>query len=131
MKYKFIKENSNNFTIDIMCDVFEVSRSGYYFWKDRPLSNRSSANKVLLEEIKRVFYDSKKIYGGRKVYKQLKNEGVACSKYRVASLMQKNNLTSKTKKKFKATTNSKNNLPVAENISDRQFKAFLRLLKVS
>lgn len=104
-----------------MCAVFDVSRAGYYSWKDRPESSRAKANNILTENIKRVFSDSKNRYGYRKVYMQLKQEGIACSKNRVASLMKKNYLASKVKNKFKATTNSKHNLPVADNILDRQF----------
>lgn len=121
MKFQFIKENSSNFTIDTMCRIFKVSRSGYYDWKDRPASNREESNVALLAEIKLVFNDSKNRYGYRKVYRQLKQDGIECSENRVSSLMHKNKLYSKVKKKFKATTNSKHNFPVADNILDRQF----------
>jgi transposase InsO family protein len=105
-----------------MCEVFNVSRAGYYNWKDRVLSNRNKSNQELLKKIKYIFYDSKNRYGFRKVYSQLKNDGVDCSKNRVGALMSKNGLFSKVKKKFKATTNSKHNFPVAENILNRKFK---------
>lgn len=121
MKYEFIKSNKDKFTIDAMCEVFSVSRSGYYNWLARPISNREKNNKYLLKNIVRIFLDSQRRYGFRKVYRQLKQEGINCGKNRVARLMRKNNLISKVKKKFKATTNSKHNFPVAENILDRQF----------
>jgi putative transposase len=122
VRYKFIQENSIRFAIDAMCEVLSVSRAGYYDWNGRPTSNRSKSNQSLLAEITRVFLASKKRYGYRKVYKQLRQEGIACSKNRVASLMRKHGLISKIKKKFKATTNSKHSLPVAANVLGRQFK---------
>ncbi len=121
MRYIFIKENTGIFSVNTMCRVFKVSRSGYYDWKDRPASSREKANIDLLEKIKLAFNDSKKRYGYRKIYRQLKQDGVECSERRVGSLMHKNNLFSKVKKKFRATTNSKHNFPVADNILERQF----------
>ena len=88
-------------------------------------SNRELANNLLLNEIKQIFNNSKQRYGFRKVYKQLKQKGIACSKNRVALLMKKNDVISKVKKKFKATTNSNHNLPVADNILNRQFTVTL------
>ncbi len=122
MRYKFIQENNFKFTIDAMCEVLHVSRAGYYDWRFRPVSDRDKSNQKLLAEIDRVFLESKKTYGYRKVYKQLKQEGIVVNKNRIASIMRKNALISKVKKKFKATTNSKHHLPVANNILDRKFK---------
>ena len=121
MKYQFIKRNCKTFSVESMCEVFEVSRAGYYDWKDRPPSNREKDNQDLLKKIKEIFYDSKKRYGFRKVYRQLKQNGVDCSKNRVGSLMRKNGLISKVKKKFKATTDSKHNFPITKNILNRKF----------
>lgn len=122
MRYKFIQENKCTFTVDAMCEVLNVSRGGYYDWHSRQISNRDKSNQALLEEITRIFLASKKRYGYRKIYRKLRQEGILVSKNRVATLMRKNGLISKVKRKFKATTNSKHNLPVANNILDRQFK---------
>ena len=51
MKYAFIKDNNNFFSIDALCDVLEVSRSGYYDWLYRPVSNREQSNNQLLGQI--------------------------------------------------------------------------------
>lgn len=121
MRYKFIKKNVGVFSINAMCEVFAVSRAGYYDWISRGMSKREAYNDLLLAEIKRIFADSKGRYGYRKVFKQLSNQGILCSKNRVAKLMAKNSLISKIKRKFKATTNSKHNFPVADNLLNRQF----------
>lgn len=104
-----------------MCEVLEVSRSGYYDWVDRPISFREEANTGLLEQIKQVHVSSRNTYGYRRVYYALQHNNINCSENRVLRIMQANNIFSKVRKKFKATTNSKHNLPVAENILNREF----------
>lgn len=104
-----------------MCQVLEVSRSGYYAWLKRPKSNRKQLNEELVERIKKVFNQSRQTYGSPRITYALKNQGIACSKNRVARLMKENNIKPKTKRKFKATTNSKHNYPVADNILNRNF----------
>jgi transposase InsO family protein len=104
-----------------MCRVLKVSRSGYYEWKDRPESARASANKRLLERIKTVHKESRETYGVARVHGQLIAEGESCDRKRVARLMKDSNIRSKRRKKYKATTDSKHNHPVAENLLDRNF----------
>jgi len=109
------------FRVEKMCQVLEVSRSGYYAWLKRPKSNRKQLNEELVERIKKVFNQSRQTYGSPRITYALKNQGIACSKNRVARLMKENNIKPKTKRKFKATTNSKHNYPVADNILNRNF----------
>lgn len=104
-----------------MCQVLEVSRSGYYAWLKRPKSNRKKLNEELLERIKKIHKQSRKTYGSPRVTHTLKSQGIPCSKNRVARLTNENNIRPKTKRKFKATTNSKHNYPVADNILNRNF----------
>lgn len=121
MRYQFIYDNSHYFRVYVMCDVLKVSKSGYYAWKGRPISQRESANQQLLEKIKQVFQNSKKRYGFRRVHRQLNQDLFICGKNRVARLMRQNALFSIVKKRFKATTNSTHAFPVADNILARKF----------
>ena len=121
MKYAFIKENAGFFSIDAMCEVFNVSRSGYYGWQDRPISQRKKDNDELLTKIKQTHSDSRSIYGYRKIYKKLQGDGVICSENRISRIMKQHNIFSKTKRKFKATTNSNHKLPISNNILNREF----------
>ena len=57
VKYSMIKTNENQFPIGMMCRLLSVSRSGYYQWKLRPISDRKQANQLLTAEVKRVFVD--------------------------------------------------------------------------
>jgi len=101
--------------------VFKVFRSGYYAWLKRPESSRKSRNKELLKEILRVYKVSRGTYGSPRMTEALKKQSITCSKNRIARLMQKNGIVAKTKRKFKATTNSKHNYPVAQNLVNQNF----------
>jgi transposase InsO family protein len=104
----------------------DVSRSGYYAYLKRPESNRSKKHKTILESIKRIHKDNHNIYGSPTITKELRNEGIRVGRGMVARLMRRNGIRSKIKKKYKATTDSKHNLPVAENILNRIFWAIDR-----
>lgn len=105
-----------------MCEVLQVSRSGYYAFLKRPESTREKENRILLEKIKEIHQKSHQIYGYPRVTKALP-DGLKASKNRVHRLMRENGIFSKTRRKYKATTNSNHNLPVAENILNREFTA--------
>jgi transposase InsO family protein len=104
-----------------MCQVFKVSRSGYYSWQKSGISNRSIENEDLTKRILKVYQDSKKRYGSPRITKELKHQGIKISRPRAARLMKKANIWSIVKKKFKVTTDSKHAYPVVENILNRVF----------
>ena len=105
----------------LVCRVLGVSRSGYYAWRRRPVSSRSIRNQELLEKIKDVHKKSKETYGSPRVHKQLLADGELCGRGRVERLMSANGICGKQRRKFVVTTDSKHDLPVAENILDREF----------
>ncbi len=121
MRYSFIQHHQNSFDIQLLCQVLEVSRSGYYAWRDRPESERVKANKTLTQAIGDIFTKSRQTYGYRRIEQALKQQGTLAGKHRVVRLMKAANLAPKTKKKFKATTHSKHQLPVHENHLQRAF----------
>ena len=87
MKFAFIEEQREQYPVRLMCRVLEVSPSGYYAWRTRPVSQREMANQQLIQEIKEVFDASQRTYGSPRVYHKLKSKGIACSENRVARLM--------------------------------------------
>jgi transposase InsO family protein len=103
-----------------MCKAFEVSRSGYYAFAGRPESTRCQANRELLKTIRQIFERNHKIYGAPQITKNLPSHQQA-SRGRVARLMRAHGIRSKVARKFKATTNSRHNLPVADNLLNREF----------
>jgi len=99
-----------------MCQVIGVTRSGYYAWKKKGKSPKAEEENAFVEKVKEIFKKSRKTYGSRKIVKALKREGIVANRKRVQRVMQENNLVPITVRKYKATTNSKHNYPVAENL---------------
>lgn len=107
----------NAIEISFSCEIAECSRSGYYDWRTRPVSERASENARLVEDIKRVHAKSRGLYGSPRVTEALKTEGQPVNEKRVARIMTENNIKSKTHKKFKVcTTDSNHNLPIAPRV---------------
>ena len=100
-----------------------VSRSGYYAWDKRPESKRSIERKALTEKVRKEFFDNKRIPGAKKIAKKISKPGKPVNAKAVANIMRKNGWKSKVVKKYKATTNSKHDLPVAENVLNQDFIA--------
>jgi len=104
-----------------MCNTLEVSRSGYYAWKDRMKSVREIRNDKLLEEVRRVFFESKKRYGSPRIYRQLRSEGVYCGRHRVARIMRREDMVARKKRRYKKPISLQRIQPVAKNILRRNF----------
>jgi putative transposase len=121
MIFRFMCNHQSEFPIFMMCRVLEVSRSGYYAWLKHPESKKAKDDNVLSQEITEIHRESFGTYGSPRVYRELKRRNKCIGENRVARLMRKDGLRAKTKRKFKVTTNSKHNLPVAANLLNREF----------
>jgi putative transposase len=106
-----------------MCKALNVSPSGYYARRKRPVSAREMANRKLVKEIEAVYNDSYETYGSPRVYRELKAQGVACSENRVARLMRLRSLRAKQVRRYKTTTKRNKKHPVAPNLLKRDFVA--------
>ena len=120
MKFTFIREHDKEFPIRRMCRVLKVSRSGYYAWLKRPESRRSQEDRRLKEQIRTLFKKNKERYGSPRIYQALRQHG-PIGKNRVARLMREDGLMARSRRKFKATTDSNHRYPVAPNLLNRQF----------
>jgi len=100
IKYNFIQSYRKEYKIVRLCEVLEVSRSGFYDWVYRPESNRSIENRRLTGKIKQSHCESNEIYGSPKIHKDLVYEGESCSVNRVARLMKASDIKSKLARKF-------------------------------
>jgi transposase InsO family protein len=105
-----------------MCKVLQVSKSGYYKWLHWEPGKRAIFNAQLTTEIKQVYWKSKQRYGSPRITKELQQQGIKASEQLVAKLMQKENIRSIIRKKYKVTTDSKHKYPVAENKLMQQFE---------
>jgi transposase InsO family protein len=104
-----------------MCDVLNVSRSGYYAWTSREESTRSREDADLAIEVERIHDDSRRTYGSPRVHAELRAEGRRVGRKRVERLMREKGLAGRRPKRFKRTTDSNHDLPIAENLLQREF----------
>jgi putative transposase len=100
----------------------QISRSGYYDWRKRGKSTRQRNNERLLPIVKAAHKKSKATYGTRRIAIEIKAHGIPCGRTKAGTLMKLAGVAAKQKKKFKATTDSKHNLPIAPNLLNRQFR---------
>jgi len=106
----------------LLCDVMQVSRSGYYSWRTREKSSRQQEYEQLIPVVQEAHRISKGTYGARRIAEEVEELGVSCGRTKAGTLMKLADVSAKQKKKFKVTTDSKHNLPVAPNLLNREFK---------
>lgn len=123
MKFEFIENHRSEFAVGKMCQVLGVSRSGYYQWRNAPESERKKSNEALYVRIKETYNAFHGTYGSPRITRELQDKGIQCSENRVARLMREKELAAKTKRKYKVTTDSKHDLPVAPNLVEKDFSA--------
>ena len=100
-----------------------VARSAYYAWDERPESRRSIRKKELTKKVQEEFFTNHQIPGAKKIAEKLSKADNPVGRKAVGTIMRENGWKSKVVKKYKATTNSNHNLPVAENVLNREFQA--------
>lgn len=108
------------YPVSLMCEVLNVCRSGYYAWRLR-LSVRQQEYEKLIPLVKQVHKSTNGTYGARRMAKEIEKSGTPCGRTKAATVMALAKVSAKQKKKFKVTTDSKHNLPIAPNLLDRQF----------
>jgi putative transposase len=118
-----MKEMRLRYCIPQMCRVLGVSPSGYYRWLSRKPSKRAQEEGRLEAEIKAAHKRSRETFGPERLQRELAEHGVKAGVCRIRRIRKKLGIRCKQKKKFKATTDSKHTLPVAENLVNQQFKA--------
>jgi transposase InsO family protein len=124
VKFAFIKQHLGDQPAGAVCRVLEVSRSGYYAWRDRPASGQRHRREELARKIHAVHGDNRGVYGSPRVFKALRAKGESVSKNTVAKVMRFCGLRAKAKRKFvPRTTDSAHAQPIAPNVLDRQFHA--------
>jgi transposase InsO family protein len=109
-----------------MCQVLQVSRQGFYAWKDRPASPTAQRQQELLGQIRQVHAASDGTYGSPRIHVELAEKQVACCVNTVARLMQAHGVRAVTARRYvPSTTDSDHDLPVFENVLNRDFSAEL------
>jgi len=109
------------FPVEVMSRVFSVSRSGFYAWVGRKPSRHAQEDERLKVAIKAAHTRTRQTYGIRRLQPELVDDGFVAGRDRIVRLRRELGLRCKQKRKFKGTTNSNHDLPVAENVLDQTF----------
>jgi len=110
-----------HYPIPLISRILKVSTSGFYAWRDRPLSKWAQEEARLEVEIRAAHKRTRQTYGAERLEKDLAEHGIQVGICRIKRIRRKLGIRCKQKRKFKATTDSKHTFPVAENILGQQF----------
>ena len=121
MKYAFIWDHAGRWPVVHLCRLLGVPRSAYYDWRERPDRVIPPEELAMRQRMKALFGASRESLGSRTLARKLREEGFEIGRDRTRRLMKALNLRVKPKRKHKATTDSKHQLPVAENVLSRRF----------
>ena len=120
-----MKEHSGVLPVKKMARALNISRSRYYSWLNDPPSTHEKRDHELGVIIERIYGDNRGAYGSPRVHLDMIDEGIHCSRKRVARIMREKGLRGQQKRKFKATTDSGHDFPVAPNLVGREFSVDL------
>jgi putative transposase len=124
MRYQYIREHREEFSIKRMCQLLSVTRSGYYAWRPDHRSAREKANLELVEQIRTEFKRSRRTYGSPRIQVALQRKGVACGRHRVARLMRTEGISPQKRHKWHpVTTQRRPGVIPAPNRLNQDFSA--------
>ena len=123
MRFAFIQTEKAHFPVQALCRALEVSPSGFYAWCRRPESAHAQRDRQLRVLIRASHEASRCRYGSPRVHEDLIDQGVPISRKRVVRLMQAEGLKARVRKRFRCTTMSEHDQPVAANVLGQNFVA--------
>ena len=122
MKYLFVTQHKKTWPIDLMCRVLGVSRQGSYNYRRNTEAKLADPeHQEMLGWMKDIAIASKYSYGRRRMKRAMNALGFPINRTKTVKLMKEAGIQVRHKKKFKVTTNSNHNLPLFENLLERQF----------
>jgi putative transposase len=122
VKFSFIAEKAE-LGVTRLCKALSVSRAGFYAWRGRAPSAHTRRDQLLKVLVREAHERGRGIYGRPRVHRALRNQGVFVSGKRVTRLMREQGLAGRVRRKFRSTTMSDHDRPVAANILDQVFVA--------
>ncbi len=123
MRFRFIAAEKATHSVATLCRCLRVTRSGFYAWQRRPASAHAERDRRLRLLVRASFEASKHRYGSPRIHEDLLEQAERVSRKRVIRLMQEDGLKARARKRFKCTTMSDHDQPVAANLLDRDFRA--------
>lgn len=109
--------------MSILCETLEVSVSGYYDWRKRPMSEHARSDAELAEQLQAAYHGHRRLYGSPRLYVELHEQGIRCSRKRVARLMQELGLSARRARHRTRTTRCDPSARAAPNLLNRDFTA--------
>jgi len=122
VKFGFIRQQQKAYPVTVLCRVMRVSRSSYYQYLKQCQTPTCPQRRKLETFVQSIHHASRESYGSRRISEALQDQGYPVGRYQARSLMRKLGLVAKSRKRFKATTDSKHSYPVAPNRLNRQFQ---------
>ena len=123
MRFQFIAAEKAHHSLALLCRCMRVTRSGFYGWQGRPASAHAKRDRQLKVLVHASFAASQGRYGSPRIHEDLLEQQERVSRKRVIRLMQEEQLKARQRKRFTCTTMSDHDLPIADNLLDRQFTA--------
>ncbi len=123
MKFALVDAEKAHHSVVSTCSLLGVSRAGYYAWRDRAESAHTVEDRRLGVLVREAYEIGRCKYGSPRVHRELAAKGVRISRKRVVRLMQEQQLVGRVRRRFKCTTQSDHDQPVAPNLLQRDFKA--------
>ena len=120
--YRFIQSEEANHSVRMLCRTLEISRSSYYQWRRGDTHSGSSEQRRLLVHIRAIHRQHKGRYGAPRVTAELRDQGFAVNRKRVARIMRINGIQGRVRRRYRSsTTDSRHRLPVPPNLLNRAF----------
>ena len=123
MRFRFIAVERAHHTVTILCRCLQVTPSGFYAWRSRPESRHARDDRRLKVLVQASFAESRQAYGSPRVHEDLIEQREQVSRKRIIRLMHEDGLKARVRKRYKHTTMSDHDQPLAANLLDRQFAA--------
>jgi len=123
VKFRFMAEHREHFRARKMCEVLNVSRSGYYAWLHRQPSRRERENEAIAVHVREVHRRSREIYGSPRIYAELRDEGKGWGRHRVARIMREEGLRARCARRFRWIATKHEELPASPDLLRRTFAA--------
>jgi len=121
MRYRFVQSHKDRWNVGRMCTLLNLSRSGFYAWRKRGLSERAMNNQGIIGEIHRIYAEGRGEYGSPTIYNVLREEGFLVNHKRIARLMHQIGLRAKVQRRFKRTTSPCKDCQAAPNLLMQNF----------
>lgn len=121
MRYAFIRTQERTHRVTHLCAALAVSRSGYYAWRDRPLSARAVDDQRLLPVLRQLHLQAQEEYGVIKLWREATRRGLRCGRHRVARLRKLGGLEAKRTRRFRVIVEHHHLPPPAPNVLQQRF----------